>query len=78
MLATTKPNQDGQDFELFITVKPIPDFSDKFIVFGRVLRGEDVIQAVKVFYFSIISYLEMSLLNNFAPYFPQPLFALVT
>ncbi|CAA6653797.1 unnamed protein product [Spirodela intermedia] len=37
-----------QDFELYITVKPIPDSSDKFIVFGRVRRGEDVIQHPKL------------------------------
>lgn len=44
MLGTSKTKQDGKKFELFITTAPIPDLNDKLIVFGRVIKGEDVVQ----------------------------------
>ncbi|KAM7277350.1 hypothetical protein ACFE04_019216 [Oxalis oulophora] len=44
MLGTSKTKQDSGGFELFITTAPIPDLNDKLIVFGRVVKGEDVVQ----------------------------------
>lgn len=46
MLGTLK-TKDSQGFEIFITTAPIPDLSDKLIVFGRVIKGEDVVQVQK-------------------------------
>lgn len=48
MLGTLKPNKDSKEFELFITTAPIPDLSDKLIIFGRVIKGEDVVQVVNL------------------------------
>ncbi|KAH7513472.1 hypothetical protein FEM48_Zijuj12G0203600 [Ziziphus jujuba var. spinosa] len=47
MLGTSKIKQDGKGFELFITTAPIPDLNDKLIVFGRVIKGEDVVQEIE-------------------------------
>ncbi|RWW16444.1 hypothetical protein GW17_00019681 [Ensete ventricosum] len=47
MLGTLKPNKDSKEFELFITTAPIPDLSDKLIIFGRVIKGEDVVQEIE-------------------------------
>lgn len=49
MLGTTKakPNNENKAFELFITTAPIPDLNDKLIVFGRVIKGEDVVQEIE-------------------------------
>lgn len=44
MLGTSKSKQDSRGFELFITTAPIPNLNDKLIVFGRVIKGEDVVQ----------------------------------
>lgn len=44
MLGTTKSVSDSKGFELFITTAPIPDLNDKLIVFGSVVKGEDVVQ----------------------------------
>ncbi|KAI7984371.1 Peptidyl-prolyl cis-trans isomerase CYP21-4 [Camellia lanceoleosa] len=44
MLGTTKAKHDKEGFELFITIAPIPDLNEKLIVFGRVIKGEDVVQ----------------------------------
>uniref|UniRef100_A0A2C9UBP6 PPIase cyclophilin-type domain-containing protein n=1 Tax=Manihot esculenta TaxID=3983 RepID=A0A2C9UBP6_MANES len=33
--------------EIFMTTAPIPDLSDKHIVFGRVIKGEDVAQEIE-------------------------------
>lgn len=44
MLGTSKNKQDKKSFEIFITTAPIPDLNDKLIVFGRVIKGEDVVQ----------------------------------
>lgn len=43
MLGTSR-NKDIKGFELFITTAPIPDLNDKLIVFGRAIKGEDVVQ----------------------------------
>ena len=44
MLGTTKARPDNKEFELVITTAPIPDLNDKLIVFGRVIKGEEVVQ----------------------------------
>lgn len=44
MLGTSKAKHDGGGFDLFITTAPIPDLNDKINVFGRVIKGEDVVQ----------------------------------
>lgn len=47
MLGTSKAEHDGRDFELFITTAPIPDLNEKLMVFGRVAKGEDVVQEIE-------------------------------
>ncbi|KAF9619844.1 hypothetical protein IFM89_009595 [Coptis chinensis] len=47
MLGTSKAKHDTKGFELFITTAPIPDLNDKLIVFGRVIKGEDVVQEIE-------------------------------
>ncbi|RZC56213.1 hypothetical protein C5167_015067 [Papaver somniferum] len=47
MLGTSKLKHDNKGFELFITTAPIPDLNEKLIVFGRVVKGEDVIQEIE-------------------------------
>ncbi|XP_044501656.1 peptidyl-prolyl cis-trans isomerase CYP21-4-like isoform X2 [Mangifera indica] len=44
MLGTSKIKHDNQGFELFITTTPMPDLNEKLIVFGRVIKGEEVVQ----------------------------------
>lgn len=44
MIGTTRANPKDKGFELFITTAPIPDLNDKLSVFGRVIKGEDVVQ----------------------------------
>ncbi|KAG9449021.1 hypothetical protein H6P81_008986 [Aristolochia fimbriata] len=47
MLGTSKMKQDNSGFQLFITTAPIPDLNDKLIVFGRVIKGEDIVQEIE-------------------------------
>ncbi|XP_052209890.1 peptidyl-prolyl cis-trans isomerase CYP21-3, mitochondrial-like [Diospyros lotus] len=47
MLGTSKTKHDKEGFELFITTAPIPDLNEKLIVFGRVVKGEDVVQEIE-------------------------------
>ncbi|XP_011623207.1 peptidyl-prolyl cis-trans isomerase CYP21-4 isoform X2 [Amborella trichopoda] len=47
MIGTSKPKQDNTGFEIFITTAPIPDLNDKITVFGRVIKGEDVVQEIE-------------------------------
>ncbi|XP_028105500.1 peptidyl-prolyl cis-trans isomerase CYP21-4-like [Camellia sinensis] len=47
MLGTTKAKHDKEGFELFITAAPIPDLNEKLIVFGRVIKREDVVQEIE-------------------------------
>lgn len=47
MLGTKKEKRESSGFELFITTAPIPDLSEKLIVFGRVVKGEDVVQEIE-------------------------------
>jgi len=44
MLGTSKGKRDNKGFELFIITAPIPNLNEKVIVFGRVIKGEDVVQ----------------------------------
>lgn len=46
MLGTSKAKHDREAFELYITTAPIPDLNEKIIVFGRVIKGEDVVQVL--------------------------------
>lgn len=47
MLATSKDKHDKKEFELFITTAPLSGLSEKLIVFGRVIKGEDVVQEIE-------------------------------
>ncbi|KAK6913685.1 Cyclophilin-type peptidyl-prolyl cis-trans isomerase domain [Dillenia turbinata] len=47
MLGTSKSKEDKKGFDIFITTAPIQDLSDKLTVFGRVVRGEDVVQEIE-------------------------------
>ncbi|KAF8387642.1 hypothetical protein HHK36_026295 [Tetracentron sinense] len=47
MLGTSKAKHDNNGFELFITTAPIPNLNDKLIVFGRVIKGEDIVQEIE-------------------------------
>lgn len=53
MLGTSKTNHEGEGFDLFITTAPIPDLNDKINVFGRVIKGEDIVQVLVTFSFSL-------------------------
>ncbi|KAG2399649.1 Peptidyl-prolyl cis-trans isomerase [Vigna angularis] len=47
MLGTSKDNYFNKGFDLFITTAPIPDLSEKLIVFGQVIKGEDIVQVAE-------------------------------
>ncbi|XAR61423.1 Peptidylprolyl isomerase [Bertholletia excelsa] len=47
MLGTSKAKHEKEKFEIFITTAPIPNLNDKLIVFGRVIKGEDVVQEIE-------------------------------
>ncbi|WVZ01573.1 hypothetical protein V8G54_027642 [Vigna mungo] len=47
MLGTSKGNYFNKGFDLFITTAPIRDLSEKLIVFGRVIKGEDIAQEIE-------------------------------
>ncbi|XAR58368.1 Peptidylprolyl isomerase [Bertholletia excelsa] len=47
MLGTPKKKHDKEEFELFITTAPFPDLNEKLIVFGRVIKGEDIVQEIE-------------------------------
>ena len=51
MIGTSK-TRDNTEFELFITTAPIPDLNDKLLVFGRAIKGEDVVQVQSMFFTS--------------------------
>jgi len=53
MLGTSKRKHDNRGFELYITTAPIPDLNEKINVFGRVVKGEDVVQ-VKILELSLL------------------------
>ncbi|CAN4117143.1 unnamed protein product [Withania somnifera] len=47
MLGTSKAKHKGEGFDLVITTAPIPDLNDKINVFGRVIKGEDIVQEIE-------------------------------
>ncbi|CAO2818711.1 unnamed protein product [Amaranthus hypochondriacus] len=47
MLGTSKAKHDNKGFELYITTAPIPDLNEKITVFGRVIKGEEVVQEIE-------------------------------
>ncbi|KAK7343880.1 hypothetical protein VNO77_12978 [Canavalia gladiata] len=47
MLGTSKGKHINKGFDLFITTAPIPDLNEKLIVFGQVIKGEDVVQEIE-------------------------------
>nr|QMV80849.1 peptidylprolyl cis-trans isomerase 42 [Clitoria ternatea] len=47
MLGTSKGKHVNKVFDLFITTAPIPDLNEKLIVFGQVVKGEDVVQEIE-------------------------------
>lgn len=47
MFATSKTYSDASGFELYITTTAIPHLDDKLLVFGRVVRGENVVQEIE-------------------------------
>ncbi|KAL6639232.1 hypothetical protein ACP70R_022962 [Stipagrostis hirtigluma subsp. patula] len=46
MIGTAK-NPNNKGFDLFITTAPIPNLNDKLVVFGRVIKGEDIVQEIE-------------------------------
>jgi len=50
MLGTSKGKHNHKGFDLFITTAPIPDLNEKLIVFGQVIKGEDVVQVTEFTY----------------------------
>ncbi|KAL9227646.1 hypothetical protein vseg_003313 [Gypsophila vaccaria] len=47
MVGTSKAKKDTQVFQLYITTAPISDLNEKINVFGRVVKGEDVVQEIE-------------------------------
>lgn len=47
MLGTSKSKPEGGGFDIFITTAPIPNLNEKINVFGRVVKGEDVVQEIE-------------------------------
>lgn len=44
MLGTSNMKHEKEGFDIFITTAPIPDLNAKLNVFGRVIKGEDIVQ----------------------------------
>lgn len=47
MVGTSKMKHDDKGSNLVITTAPIPDLNEKINVFGRVVKGEDVVQEIE-------------------------------
>ncbi|KAK1420446.1 hypothetical protein QVD17_22053 [Tagetes erecta] len=47
MLGTSNTKHEKDGFDIFITTAPIPDLSAKLNVFGRVVKGEDIVQEIE-------------------------------
>ncbi|XP_071698081.1 peptidyl-prolyl cis-trans isomerase CYP21-4-like isoform X1 [Rutidosis leptorrhynchoides] len=47
MLGTSNMKHEKEGFDIFITTAPIPDLNAKLNVFGRVIKGEDVVQEIE-------------------------------
>lgn len=54
MMGTSKGKHGKEGFELVITTAPIPDLNEKLNVFGRVIRGEDVVQVIFYFKYHVL------------------------
>lgn len=50
MLGTSKAKRDDKSFDIFITTTPVSDLSENLLVFGRVVKGEDVVQVPLLFF----------------------------
>jgi hypothetical protein len=61
MLGTSKGKHTNKGFDLFITTAPIPDLNEKLIVFGQVVKGEDVVQVIN---FALLSLSCLQLSGN--------------
>ncbi|KAK9704757.1 hypothetical protein RND81_07G009200 [Saponaria officinalis] len=46
MVGTSKA-KDSKNFQLYITTAPIPNLNEKLNVFGRVVKGEDIVQEIE-------------------------------
>ena len=46
LVGTPRGKSKNKGFEIFITTAPIPDLSEKLIIFGRVIQGEHVVQVI--------------------------------
>ncbi|KAK9002217.1 hypothetical protein V6N11_024903 [Hibiscus sabdariffa] len=44
VLGTSETKHDNGAFEIFITTAPIPDLNEKLAVFGKVVKGGDIVQ----------------------------------
>lgn len=51
MLGTSKTRHNGGGFDLIITTAPIPDLNQKINIFGRVIKGEDIVQVTIAVHF---------------------------
>ncbi|KAF5811024.1 putative peptidylprolyl isomerase [Helianthus annuus] len=47
MLGTSTTKHEKEAFDIFITTAPIPDLNAKLNVFGRVIKGEDIVQEIE-------------------------------
>nr|XP_043620900.1 peptidyl-prolyl cis-trans isomerase CYP21-4-like [Erigeron canadensis]XP_043620901.1 peptidyl-prolyl cis-trans isomerase CYP21-4-like [Erigeron canadensis] len=47
MLGTSNTKHEKDGFDIFITTAPIPDLNAKLNVFGRVVKGEDIVQEIE-------------------------------
>ncbi|GKD38259.1 peptidyl-prolyl cis-trans isomerase CYP21-4, partial [Tanacetum coccineum] len=47
MLGTSNTKHEKDGFDIFITTAPIPDLNAKLNVFGRVIKGEDIVQEIE-------------------------------
>ncbi|KAK8614952.1 hypothetical protein V6N13_068739 [Hibiscus sabdariffa] len=47
VLGTSETKHDNGAFEIFITTAPIPDLNEKLAVFGKVVKGGDIVQEIE-------------------------------
>ncbi|KAA0046702.1 peptidyl-prolyl cis-trans isomerase CYP21-4 [Cucumis melo var. makuwa] len=47
LVGTPRGKPKNKGFEIFITTAPIPDLSEKLIIFGQVIKGEHVVQEIE-------------------------------
>ena len=46
MVAMVNSGPDTSGSQFFVTFKPIPEYNGKFMIFGQVLSGMDVLQSL--------------------------------